>query len=66
MNTYRVHLLIGERKRRYDVDASSPGAAINRALARITSHRTSDVDVSCRLFATNIDRHYGDPKVREA
>ena len=66
MNTYRVMMRVqGGRVRGYNVDASMPEAAINRALRKMTT-ATSDVDVSCRLFARDVPRHYSDPKVREA
>lgn len=64
MNTYRVAFKIGNRKRRYDVDATHPSAAIHHALNGFSRYTTPDIDVSVRLFARNIDRHYSDPKVR--
>ena len=65
MNTYRVTMRVQSgRVRRYDVDATWPGVAIKRGLEEFTTPLTSDVDVSCRLFAKDIERDYSAPKVR--
>ncbi len=64
MNTYRVIFRIKNRRHRYDVDASQPQTAICRALSQFTNPSTRDVDVSCRLLASGIERNWGDPKVR--
>lgn len=66
MNTYRVIFRIGTRRRAYDVDASHPAVAIRRALDGFSQPHVPDVDVWCRLLASNVKRHYSDPKVREA
>ena len=68
MNTYRVQFRVNgrNRKRCYDVDASSPVIAVNRAMKGMVASNVSDVDVSCRLFANDVQRHYSDPWVREA
>ena len=65
MNTYRVTFLVDNRRRAYDVDATTPGTAINQALRGFTNPTTTDIDVSCRLFARQVTRDWNDPKVRE-
>ncbi len=65
MNTYRVIMKVqGARRRMYDVDACFPGTAIRRALDGLEAPG-SDVDVSCRLFARDVIRHYVYARVRE-
>ena len=64
MNTYRIVFKIGNRRLSYDVDALTFQTAISRALNGFLSERTSDVDVSCRLYARDIQRHHNDREVR--
>ena len=64
MNTYRVAIRLSRwnRTKEYDVDASRPGAAIQRALAGFPD--ADVVEANCTLYRKHINRHYGDPKVR--